>query len=161
MDSPRKRLANPLAEAAPLQAKKVISIPGRRCRCDGGHRRGGLGKHEPRSIADHAVAAADALSWNEPFFIVRHSHGGGVAQAAAVKYPGRVAGIVLIATLGAPAHLSYRLLSAPRRGCLLRTRLDDYFARMLFGCQPRGAPRLGSSGCPRTSRTTGHIPQAR
>src|SRR5260221_5050870 len=39
-------------------------------------------------LADLAVAAANALSWNEPFVIVGHSHGGGVAQAAAVRYPG-------------------------------------------------------------------------
>jgi pimeloyl-ACP methyl ester carboxylesterase len=62
---------------------------------------------------DDAVAAADALAWNEPVVLVGHSHGGGVAQTAAVRHPQRIAGVVLVATLGAPAHASYRLLSAP------------------------------------------------
>ncbi len=74
--------------------------------------------HNPESLnldrlADHAIAAADALSWQEPFFLIGHSHGGGVAQAAAARYPERVAGLVLIGTLGAPVHGSYRLLSLP------------------------------------------------
>lgn len=64
-------------------------------------------------LADHAVGAADALAWREPFFLVGHSHGGGVAQVASVRHPERIAGIVLIGTLGAPAQLSYRLLSLP------------------------------------------------
>jgi pimeloyl-ACP methyl ester carboxylesterase len=64
-------------------------------------------------LADHAVAVADALAWREPFFIVGHSHGGGVAQAAAVRHPQRVAGLVLVATLGGAVHLSYRLLALP------------------------------------------------
>src|SRR5262249_17516680 len=64
-------------------------------------------------MAAHAVAVADALSWREPFYLVGHSHGGGVAQVAAAKYPERIAGLVLIGTLGAPAHLSYRLLALP------------------------------------------------
>jgi len=64
-------------------------------------------------LADHAVAVADALAWREPFFIVGHSHGGGVAQAAAVRHPQRVAGLVLVATLGGAVHPSYRLLALP------------------------------------------------
>jgi pyruvate dehydrogenase E2 component (dihydrolipoamide acetyltransferase) len=64
-------------------------------------------------LAEHAVAVADALGWHEPFFIVGHSHGGGVAQAAAVRYPQRVAGVVLVATLGGAVHSSYRLLAVP------------------------------------------------
>lgn len=54
------------------------------------------------------MAVADALSWTEPFFIVGHSHGGGVAQIAAAKYPETIAGIVLISTLSARQHSSYR-----------------------------------------------------
>lgn len=64
-------------------------------------------------LAEHVIAAADALSWQDPFLLVGHSHGGGVAQAAAAKYPDRIAGLVLLSTLGAPAHQSYRLLSLP------------------------------------------------
>lgn len=64
-------------------------------------------------LADCAVAVADALSWTEPFFIVGHSHGGGVAQIAAAKYPERIAAIVLISTLSARQHRSYQFLSLP------------------------------------------------
>lgn len=56
------------------------------------------------------VALADALGWTEPFVVVGHSHGGAVAQAMATNYPERIAGIVLIASMGAPTHASYRLL---------------------------------------------------
>jgi len=74
--------------------------------------------HTPESLgldrlAAHAVGAADALGWREPILLVGHSHGGGVAQVVAARYPERVAGLVLIGTLGAPAHRSYRLLSLP------------------------------------------------
>jgi pimeloyl-ACP methyl ester carboxylesterase len=64
-------------------------------------------------LADDVVSVADALSWNSPIFLIGHSHGGGVAQTVAAKYPARVAGIVLLGTLGAPEHASYRLLSLP------------------------------------------------
>jgi pimeloyl-ACP methyl ester carboxylesterase len=64
-------------------------------------------------LAEHAMAVADALDWREPFFIVGHSHGGGVAQAAAVRYPDRIAGVVLVATLGGAVHSNYRLLALP------------------------------------------------
>lgn len=64
-------------------------------------------------LAEHAVAVADALKWHEPFFIVGHSHGGAVAQVAAVRHPQRIAGVVLLATLGGAVHLSYRLLALP------------------------------------------------
>jgi pimeloyl-ACP methyl ester carboxylesterase len=67
-------------------------------------------------MADHAVAVADALAWNEPVYFLGHSHGGGVAQVAAARRPDRVAGLVLMGTLGTPAHRSYRLLSRPGAG---------------------------------------------
>lgn len=59
------------------------------------------------------VALTDILGWNDPFFVVGHSHGGAVAQVMAAHYPERIAGIVLIATLGSPAHRTYRLLTFP------------------------------------------------
>jgi pyruvate dehydrogenase E2 component (dihydrolipoamide acetyltransferase) len=65
------------------------------------------------ALAGHALAMADALGWHERLFLIGHSHGGGVAQVIAARYPRRVAGIMLVATLGAPAHASYRLLSLP------------------------------------------------
>jgi pimeloyl-ACP methyl ester carboxylesterase len=64
-------------------------------------------------LAEQAILAADALGWSEPILLFGHSHGGGVAQVAAARYPERVAGLVLIGTLGAPVHGSYRLLSLP------------------------------------------------
>ncbi|MEO5730497.1 MAG: alpha/beta hydrolase, partial [Byssovorax sp.] len=64
-------------------------------------------------LADDVISVADALSWSGPIFLIGHSHGGGVAQTVAAKYPARVAGIVLLGTLGAPENASYRLLSLP------------------------------------------------
>jgi pimeloyl-ACP methyl ester carboxylesterase len=71
-------------------------------------------------LAEHAMAAADALGWRRPFFLIGHSHGGGVAQVMAARYPERVAGLVLVATLGAPAHAKYRLLSLPFASAIAR-----------------------------------------
>lgn len=64
-------------------------------------------------LARDAVAVGDLLSPDAPFFLIGHSHGGGVAQMAAARHPQRVAGIVPIGTLGFPAHRSYRVLCAP------------------------------------------------
>ncbi len=81
--------------------------------------------HEPESLsldrlAELALSAANALDWREPFFIVGHSHGAGVAQVAAARYPERIAGLALIASMGAPAHAKYRLLSLPGAAPVLR-----------------------------------------
>lgn len=77
--------------------------------------RGGSGAESSslERLAEYAMAAANALDWREPIYLVGHSHGGGVAQLAAARYPDRVAGLALVSTLGAPAHASYRLLSLP------------------------------------------------
>jgi len=64
-------------------------------------------------FAGYAVAAREALGWTEAIFLVGHSHGGGVAQAAAALWPASISGIVLLGTLGYPAHSSYRQLSLP------------------------------------------------
>jgi pimeloyl-ACP methyl ester carboxylesterase len=71
-------------------------------------------------LAEQAIFAADALGWSDPIVLFGHSHGGGVAQAAAVRYPDRVAGLVLIGTLGARVHGSYRLLSLPGAAAVAR-----------------------------------------
>jgi pimeloyl-ACP methyl ester carboxylesterase len=90
-------------------------------------------------LAEQAILAADALGWRGPIFLIGHSHGGGVAQAAAARYPDRVAGLVLIGTLGAPVHGSYRLLSLPGAaavsrvaGWTLRSKLLRPLNRMLL-----------------------------
>lgn len=64
-------------------------------------------------LAECVAAVADALAWETPIFVVGHSHGGGVAQTLAAKHPARIAGIVLLGSLGSPTHSSYRLLAAP------------------------------------------------
>lgn len=71
-------------------------------------------------LADVVAAVADALSWHEPLFVAGHSHGGGVAQTLAANNPSRVAGIVLLGTLGSPVHLNYRLLAAPGAAAVTR-----------------------------------------
>ena len=71
-------------------------------------------------LAEQVILAANALGWREPIVLVGHSHGGGVAQVLAARYPERVAGLVLIATLGAPAHANYRLLSLPGAAAFAR-----------------------------------------
>ncbi len=71
-------------------------------------------------LADCAMAVADVLSWTEPFFIFGQSHGGGVAQVAAARYPERIAGIVPISTLTARKHGSYQFLSLPFAEASLR-----------------------------------------
>jgi pimeloyl-ACP methyl ester carboxylesterase len=102
-----EHLAPLLFETADVAA---IDIPGfgRSPRARSGPE--GMGLEE---LAEHAMAVADALSWREPFFLLGHSHGGGIAQVAAARHPERIAGLVLMGTLGAPAHRSYRLLSLP------------------------------------------------
>jgi len=78
-------------------------------------------------LAAETVAVAAALGWNEPVILVGHSHGGGVAQTAAARFPERVAALVLISSLGYPAHESYRLLSLP--GAELFARLVGWLFR--------------------------------
>ncbi len=83
----------------------------------------GFGKSEPvarragesrlDATARCIVALADTLGWHDPFFVVGHSHGGAVAQVVAARHPDRIAGVVLIATLGSPAHKAYRMLALP------------------------------------------------
>lgn len=68
--------------------------------------------------AEIAVHVLDRYDWNDAT-IVGHSHGGGVAQRIARRWPHRVRSLVLLGTLGAPAHLSYRLLPFPGVDSLL------------------------------------------
>jgi len=71
--------------------------------------------------AEHAMAVAEALGWHERIHLVGHSHGGGVAAVAAARWPEKLAGVVLLGTLGAPAHGTYRLLSLPGAEGVART----------------------------------------
>ncbi|HEY0464337.1 MAG TPA: alpha/beta hydrolase [Polyangiaceae bacterium] len=109
-----EQVVPPLARAADIAA---IDLPG-----FGRSPRGGPGVESLSldRLAECAISVANALDWREPIYLVGHSHGGGVAQVAAARYPERVAGVALISTLGAPAHASYRLLSLPGAGALAR-----------------------------------------
>jgi len=71
-------------------------------------------------LAEHAVAVLDALAWRGPVYLLGHSHGGGVAQTVAARYPDRVAGLVLIATIGMPAPGAHRFLSLPGAAAVAR-----------------------------------------
>jgi pimeloyl-ACP methyl ester carboxylesterase len=90
-------------------------------------------------LAELSVAVADALGWHQPIYLVGHSHGGGVAQVVAAHYPARVAGLVLLATLGTPAHPELWLTSLPGaeisvkfwRWVLRSPRHRPWFARLL------------------------------
>lgn len=63
-------------------------------------------------MADLVAEIGDALGW-KTFAVIGHSHGGGIAQLFAGRYPHRVEGIILLATLAFPAHTAYRLLALP------------------------------------------------
>jgi pimeloyl-ACP methyl ester carboxylesterase len=116
-----------LAEAADVA---VVDLPG-----FGKSPRGGPGaaflsldRH-----ADCAISVATALDWRKPFFLVGHSHGAGVAQVVAARYPERVAGLALVSSLGAPAHGSYRLLSLPGAAVFARVAGRMFRSRLLRG----------------------------
>ncbi|MBW2462111.1 MAG: alpha/beta hydrolase [Deltaproteobacteria bacterium] len=64
------------------------------------------------AFAEVAVRMLDHLGWSDAI-LIGHSHGGGVAQRVAHRWHGRVRGLVLLATLGAPAHLTYRVFPLP------------------------------------------------
>ncbi|MCA9605513.1 MAG: alpha/beta hydrolase [Myxococcales bacterium] len=77
----------------------------------------GFGRSPPPAAqieisAEQAVSMLDHLGWSDAV-LVGHSHGGGVAQRVARRFPGRVRALVLLGTLGAPTQLSYRLLPLP------------------------------------------------
>lgn len=65
------------------------------------------------TYARHVLAAVDRLHAGEPFYLFGHSHGGGVAQALAALFPERVQGLILIGSVGTPAHWGYRALVQP------------------------------------------------
>ena len=69
--------------------------------------------------ADACRALLAELGWQARITVIGHSHGGAVAQAFAARYPSMASSVVLVAPLGHPAHLTYRLMTAPRAGELL------------------------------------------
>ena len=64
-------------------------------------------------FADCAAAAARHIGWQDGYYVVGHSHGAAVALTLAARHPAAVAGLILVASLGVPAHASYRQLLIP------------------------------------------------
>ncbi len=80
-------------------------------------------------LAGDVLAVADALSWEKPV-LIGHSHGAGIALALAAASPRRVAALVLVGSLGSPAHSAYRVLATP--GMALAMRLVAATLRVPF-----------------------------
>jgi len=80
-----------------------------------------------QALSNAALGSLDTLGWGEPCFVIGHSHGAAVAQTLAASHPKRVQGIVLLASLGAPAHTSYRVLNLP--GVLSLARFASWLFR--------------------------------
>lgn len=64
-------------------------------------------------LADVAAAYAGSLGWSAGVVVVGQSHGGAVAQTLAARRPGLVSSVVLLGTVGYPAHFSMRLAMMP------------------------------------------------
>ncbi|MET0385651.1 MAG: alpha/beta hydrolase [Polyangiales bacterium] len=65
------------------------------------------------TYARHVVAAIDRIGWDGDFYLLGHSHGGGVAQTIAALYPERIKGLILLGSIGTPAHWGYQRLTWP------------------------------------------------
>lgn len=81
------------------------------------------------ALARDVLAVSDALVWEKPI-VIGHSHGAGIALALAAAAPRRVAALVLVSSLGSPAHSSYRLLATP--GMMFAMRLVAATLRVGF-----------------------------
>ncbi|MDH5491387.1 MAG: alpha/beta hydrolase [Myxococcales bacterium] len=90
----------------------------------------GFGRSEvhregPLTLDDHADALLgvlrhlDGIHGPEPEVLIGHSHGGAIAQTLAARHPSRIAALVLLASIGTPAHEAIRLASMPILGGLL------------------------------------------
>lgn len=88
------------------------------------------------TYARHVEAAAHRIGWIEPFYVLGHSHGAAVAQTVAALFPERIAGLVLLGSVGTPAHWGYRQLVTP--GVMTGLRL---LARALKRKSPREVRR--------------------
>ena len=76
---------------------------------------------ETLAHADHGTLCADTESLREQLgaeqvFVFGHSYGGFLALEYALRYPNRVAGLVLCATAASTAHIPAALELAPSRG---------------------------------------------
>ena len=105
------------------------------------------------ALADRVIGLVDRLSWEAPFTIFGHSHGGGLAQVIAARYPERVEGLVLIATLGFPAHWSNHLLRLPGMEALMRavgslTRVEALDGALRLAFAANMSPIFAPEGIP-------------
>ena len=64
-------------------------------------------------FAKVAVAYLDSMGWMSDVDVIGHSHGGAVAQTLAAHHPDRIRSVILLGTMGYPAHLSMRLAMLP------------------------------------------------
>jgi pimeloyl-ACP methyl ester carboxylesterase len=78
------------------------------------------------------AAATDRIGWTEPFYVLGHSHGAAVALTMAARFPERVRGLILLGSVGSPAHWGYRQLVVPGVMSALRV-----LARTLKHVTPR------------------------
>lgn len=88
------------------------------------------------TYARHVIAVTEGLGWSEPFYLLGHSHGGAVAQCVAALYPQHIRGLILLGSVGTPAHWGYRQLVVP--GVLPSLRL---LAKALERPTPRSVRR--------------------
>lgn len=70
-------------------------------------------------FADVAAAFADRLGWTSDVDVIGHSHGGAIAQTLAVRSPRHVRSLVLLCTLGVPAHPAAWLTMIPGAAAVL------------------------------------------
>lgn len=72
-------------------------------------------RHESvlHTYARHVQAVVDGLGWTEPYYLLGHSHGAAVAQTMAALYPERISRLLLLGSVGTPAHWGYRQLAVP------------------------------------------------
>lgn len=65
------------------------------------------------TYARHVQAVVDDLGWTEPYCLLGHSHGAAVAQTMAALFPRRISRLLLLGSVGTPAHWGYRQLAVP------------------------------------------------
>jgi pimeloyl-ACP methyl ester carboxylesterase len=99
-----------------------------------------LGSTALDTAAECALAAAREVGWTSPFYVLGHSHGAGVAQVLAARYPGAIAGVVLLAGLAVPAHAAYRQLALPGMRAILGS-LKPFLGRSASAPLVRGIMR--------------------
>ena len=112
----------------------------------------GFGKSPPPVRADKAfslaglakvaLALADQMGWQR-FDVIGHSHGAGVAQAMAWHSSQRIEHLLLLGSLGYPAHAAYRQMAIPG----VRLAMSALAACLSFARRPRVAEEHAAKDC--------------